>query len=263
MKQSVIDSHIGEKHNYLTIERFDHKGKNNQYYYLCSCKCGNKKVVRYTHLTGGGVQSCGCILKESRSKKHGLWSFNKRLYKSWHTMIYRCENPKSTHYKVYGGRGISVCKEWHNPEEFMKWALENGYNDNLTIDRIDVNGNYEPSNCRWITQLEQARNKRNNKKLKINGVEKCVTEWESIFGRSAETAKDRMSKGMTIEKAFSYNGNIGKNPITINGVTKSKKEWCKEYHISHKSVDYRIKHNKMDIVSAITMPKRRMNGTFY
>ena len=97
------------------------------------------------------------------------------------SMIQRCENPKRQQYSRYGGRGIKVCEEWHNYENFRKWALENGYKHPLKLDRIDNNGNYEPSNCRWVTNTENCRNKSNNITLVYEGKEKCVKEWCEIY----------------------------------------------------------------------------------
>ena len=125
--------------------------------WLCKCDCGNKKIVAGGHLVSGDTKSCGCL-----RIKHGMR--NTRLYSIWHGMKERCYNTKHKFYKHYGGRGIKVCEEWKNDfQTFADWALSHGYADNLTIDRIDVNGNYEPSNCQWATNAEQQRNKRNSK----------------------------------------------------------------------------------------------------
>lgn len=202
MKNENTSIHIGEKHNYLTIEKFDHFDKCYRLYYLCSCKCGNKKIVRYDHILSGGVQSCGCIKKEGRNKKHGLYSFNERLAKSWQTMLYRCENKKNTHYKDYGGRGIKVCDEWHNAENFMNWAIKNGYKDNLTIDRIDVNGNYCPENCRWVTQKEQTRNTRTNHFILFDGEKRCLEDWLHLFDKSDTMFYYWKKKGLTDEQCI-------------------------------------------------------------
>ena len=116
----------------------------------------------------------------------------------------RCNKETDRRFKDYGGRGITVCKEWDKFEAFQKWSIENGYNDNLSIDRIDTNGNYEPSNCKWSTTKEQNNNKRNNRILEYNGEAHNVTEWAAILGMSAHTIFSRLDlMGWSVEKALS------------------------------------------------------------
>lgn len=114
-------------------------------------------------------------------RTHGYSADYPKLYNVWCTMLTRCYNPKREKYKDYGSRGVCVCPEWQRAENFCKWALENGYKDGLQIDRIDVNGNYEPSNCRWVTPKQNSRNKRNTKFLTVGGVKKCVAEWSETL----------------------------------------------------------------------------------
>lgn len=151
--------------------------------WLCRCKCGNEVVVRGYNLRSGNTKSCGCEQKEkaaARLRTHG--GKGTRLYVIWQHMLRRCNSESYLAYRLYGGRGITVCKEWHEFEAFRDWALRNGYDENLTIDRIDVNGNYEAKNCRWVTQQEQNLNKRNNIRIAFDGEVKTLSEWANVFG---------------------------------------------------------------------------------
>ena len=126
-----------------------------------------------------------------------------KLYNTWLRMKGRCNRPTATSYQYYGGRGISVCDAWqHDFQAFRDWALANGYREGLSIDRIDVNGNYCPENCRWITMAEQQRNKRNVPKISWNGETHTLTEWADILGIKYGTLWKRLHDGMTIDEAF-------------------------------------------------------------
>lgn len=144
-------------------------------YWLCECDCGNKVVVRKDSLEDKTTQSCGCYLKEMYENGGGHIKHpkgTKRIAKILDGMKQRCYNPNTAGYENYGGRGISICSEWLGEdgiEKFIQWALNNGYKKGLTIERKNVNGNYEPSNCCWATTKEQAYNKRNTTKINIGG----------------------------------------------------------------------------------------------
>lgn len=150
----------GERFTRLTVIKLSHI-KNRKSYWLCECDCGNEHIVRSDSLKCGNVKSCGCLNMEAKSIKHGEWGT--KLYFVWAGMKQRCTNPKQKHYDRYGGRGISVCEEWQTYEPFHKWAINAGYKEGLTIDRINNDGNYEPSNCRWVTIAEQQKNKTQRK----------------------------------------------------------------------------------------------------
>lgn len=146
-------------------------GITKKYGWLCKCDCGEYKIIKSNALTSGAQVSCGCYNKErllgsNINQTHGM--SKSRLFITWRNMRVRCYSEKDKRYSAYGGRGITVCDEWRNSfEAFRDWALANGYRDDLTIDRIDVNGNYEPSNCRFITRAENNKNRRTRKETTL------------------------------------------------------------------------------------------------
>jgi hypothetical protein len=168
----------------------------------CLCDCGNTTIVRSDRIVSLKAKSCGCIKSSgTRSIKHGDWK--SKLYRVWIGMRNRCANRNNADFISYGGRGITVCEEWNNYKTFKLWALNNGYADKLTIDRKNNNGNYEPSNCRWATPLEQANNKRNNCVLTYNGKTQTIVQWTNETGIKCQTIKDRINKyNWSIEKAL-------------------------------------------------------------
>lgn len=129
----------------------------------------------------------------------------KRIYSIWHNMKSRCYYNKSDKYKYYGGRGITVCDEWRDSfKAFYAWAMANGYRDDLTIDRIDVDGNYEPSNCRWIDMLAQNNNTSKNHYITHNGETKTAAEWARQYGINRSLFTTRIRRGWSFEKAIIF-----------------------------------------------------------
>lgn len=143
----------------------------------------------------------GWDIEKVRSSSHG--ETKTRLFKIWGSMHERCERSKHKHYADYGGRGITVCKEWKEFVPFRDWANLNGYSENRSIDRINVNAGYSPENCRWVTTKEQANNKRNNHRVSWNGNTFTLAEWADISGLNPTTIKERLKAGWSVEDALS------------------------------------------------------------
>lgn len=171
--------------------------------WLCKCDCGKTTIVRGSHLKSGNTTSCGCVVAEllrEKSTKHGLE--HTRIYRIWKDMLSRCYNPKNNRYNRYGKRGITVCEAWKNDlQTFYDWAVTNGYNDNLSIDRIDNDGPYSPENCRWATVKEQMNHTSRNRYITIDGETKTISQWSKITGIRPGTISARLSKGWSEEMA--------------------------------------------------------------
>ena len=193
-KSSRFKDLTGEKFGELTVSsRTENIGKHAAW--NCLCSCGATTVVSATHLISGHTQSCGHL-----ARSHEMTGT--RLYRIWRGMKTRCSVVDATYYSYYGGRGITVCEEWQNSfETFRDWALGNGYRDDLSIDRIDVNGNYCPENCKWATAMQQGRNRRNNVFYEISGNAHTVPEWSRISGIGIHTIQERLKRGWTPEQA--------------------------------------------------------------
>ncbi len=135
-------------------------------------------------------------------------SNNRRLYNVWKSMRQRCKNPNDHAYRYYGGKGVAICDEWNDFKQFAKWAYENGYQDDAsnrgcTLDRIDTDGDYCPSNCRWVTMKEQSRNKSSNRILTFDGKSMTLTDWANYLGMSVTTLHSRIVRGgWTVEQAL-------------------------------------------------------------
>lgn len=194
----------GQKFNKL--EAIERKGKDKygNYLWTCACDCGNKIQTTVSHLRSGNTQSCGCYQKQKVQEifsKHNLKGT--RIYTIYQNMKERCYNSNHPAYKYYGGKGVAIAQEWHSIEDFYQWALNNGYQDDLTIDRIDGTKNYCPENCRWIPMRDQAKNQTSNINITYRGETKILAEWASLLGMSPGALKYRITH-WTLEKALTH-----------------------------------------------------------
>lgn len=165
-------------------------------YYKCQCECGNETIVYQGKLTSGQTKSCGCL-----TLKHGM--YNTRLYNIWRGMIKRCYLITSKDYKRYGARGIKIYESWRKDFiNFYNWAISNGYADNLSIDRIDSNESYIPSNCRWVNASKQANNRSSNQLITYNGETHNITEWAKKLNIKRHVIYQRLKANWSIEKAL-------------------------------------------------------------
>lgn len=171
--------------------------------YECECDCGNTVNVLSIHLRSGHTVSCGCYRVETSRDTfttHGMT--NTRLYSIWKNMRERCFNPNHKNFEIYGGRGITMCHEWvEDFANFAEWSVNNGYTEELTLDRIDVNRNYEPSNCRWVTQKDQCNNTRRNIVVEIDGETKTLKQWCEFYGLKYGTVSSRVKRGWSPKDA--------------------------------------------------------------
>ena len=188
----------------VVIERAENVGKRTMW--KCKCDCGSICIKEAHSLKIGETQSCGCLQKQVVSYTSRTHGFSKEpLYRIWLKMKERCYNPHNKSYKDYGGRGITICSSWLSDyTSFREWALENGYQKGLEIDRIDNDSEYSPINCRWANRKIQANNRRTNRFLDFNGQRKTIAQWSDISGISQSLIKARIDKlGWSITKALS------------------------------------------------------------
>jgi len=188
----------------LTVIELSHT-KSRKSYWKCLCDCGNYKIVRSDSLKDGSTKSCSCLNYKPKQIKHGL--HGTKLYQVWASMKYRCNNINDSHYHLYGGRGITYCKDWEDYLPFHEWAMINGYKEGLTIDRINNDGNYEPSNCRWISHSKQQLNKNNNRIITYESKSMTISQWANELGVTFNLLYGRLNK---------YGNNLGEVIKSLN-----------------------------------------------
>ena len=199
---SKIINLIGQNFGHLTVIKYCGTNNHRKSLWECKCDCGNPKtiIVQGSNLKSGNTTSCGCVQKQTFLNyvtKHN--EKNTKLYGVWCSMKSRCNNPHNKSYHNYGGRGINICKDWESYINFSSWSKNNGYQEGLTIDRIDVNGDYSPENCRWVNNKTQANNTRCNKYFTYNNETLTIAQWEDKTGLPIG---ERLKQGMNIEKAI-------------------------------------------------------------
>lgn len=195
---------VGQRFGRLEVTSlYPEKDKYSHSKWVCKCDCGNTIIVLGGLLRHGHKKSCGCLYKESRqfvAKKHG--DSKTRLYCLWNGIKARCYYKKHKEYMNYGGRGIAICEEWLDYETFKNWAYSHGYNDTLTIERVDINKNYCPKNCLWISRKQQAWNKTSTVKVFYKNKYWTIKELSEETGLAVNLLRSRIrNQGWTVEKA--------------------------------------------------------------
>lgn len=220
MKENLCGKRFGKL---IVIQQLDSKQYprfSGSIIYECQCDCGNTTIVTRSKLIHNHTQSCGCMRKSSAAK---LFTTHKqtgsRLFNIFYNMKQRCLNPHAPAYDKYGGRGIKICDEWKNQngfDNFYNWAIQNGYQENLSIDRINNDGDYAPDNCRWTTMKTQSNNRSSNTYITFHNQTHTLSEWADIIGIDHSVLSQRINKlGMTIEEAFTRKINYKSIPINI------------------------------------------------
>lgn len=247
---------IGQKFGRLTVLEVVHVHEN--WEWRCICDCGNEVLIKPAGIFHGKTQSCGCLAREkaialckSRMHKHPT-TIHKKLWWKYTSIKRRCNNPNFSRYADYGGRGIKICDEWNDSfDAFAEWAYANGYEDGLTIERIDVNGNYCPENCIFITMEEQAKNKRNTIWVDYNGERIQLRELCRREGKNYDMIKYRIEDmGWSIERAI-------QEPSSKEKYSLAQK--CRDHNIPFEVVKDRINKLGWDEERALTTPVRKIS----
>lgn len=245
---------IGVKYNRLTIKEILGK-KNGHVIVRCECECGNEKITRYSRLENGSTKSCGCLrietTKEMRDNNITHGNSKSRLYRCWQGMKQRCNGTSNIKSKErYLERNIGICEEWKNSfETFKEWAVNNGYSDYLTLDRIDVNDGYYPYNCRWADAKTQANNKESTPKVMINGEYLLLEEISEKYGIKLSTVRSRYRRGFTPDDIIRKTKEA--KEYEYNGESHTLREWSNIVGISISTLQGRILERGWNIERAL------------
>lgn len=246
VKMSIKEDLSGARFGRLTVLFRDNADRQNVRW-MCLCDCGNKKSIRGDHLKRGETTSCGCYSREVASKRERGKTqrrYRSPEYNAWHHMIARCEKPSDPRFYCYGARGITVCDRWKGRDGFKNFIEDMGHRPGpeYSIDRINNNGNYEPSNCRWSTRVEQANNKSNNILILYHGETKTLGAWAREFGFDYKNIWERMNRyGWSFEKAIKMEKReTVMRLVEYKGISKSLAQWCHDLHLSYATVKARI-----------------------
>lgn len=260
----------GERYGRLTVEKRGpdkiHPCGRKSVQWWCKCDCGNYVLVYTSGLASGKTQSCGCLQRERAKDANHTHGDSRpgaeyyRLYHVWKSMKSRCYNPNNAEYKYYGGRGITVCDAWHKYDNFKEWAISSGYDvgaafGDCTIDRIDVNGDYSPDNCRWADLFVQGANKTNTIVINDCGTPMSLRSFAIKHGKIPGTVRDRFLNGTELLSDYS----IKKQYYTHNGETHYLREWADIVGILPETISWRIK-NGWSVDEALTTPAGQKRG---
>lgn len=249
--------YTNKKFNNLRAIKFV-KRERNVTFWMFKCDCGNETVLNINGVVNGHIKNCGCK-RSIRCKKsatdHGL--SDTRLYRIFRGMKTRCYNANSKDYNRYRARGINICKEWlENFTNFYNWSMSNGYKDDLTIDRIDFNGNYCPDNCRWVDLKIQNNNRCSNKFITFDNKTYTISEWSEIINIPRKILEYRLRNFDSIDKAFKTSIRHRNTGILYNNKIHSLKEWSEILNIKYSVLIQRINTLKWPVEKAFSTPLR-------
>ena len=233
----------------LKVLEKSHRNKYGAQHWLCLCSCGSLCTPRGADLKTGRTKSCGCLrgVVNKQRATHNL--SQSRLYRVWGSIVQRCKNSNNSRFSSYGGRGITICVEWRDSfESFYYWAIDNGYEEGLTIDRIDNDGSYSPDNCRWITWNAQRLNTRHSFIISYRGKTQTLTEWAAELGIEYHVLYMLLKYlNWSAEEAFSTPAGKRhklRGGISHNGECLSAEEWGQRIGLSGRAIRYRLAAGK-------------------